>query len=436
MTIRDGLLTELQADQREHVHLVMIATKPDIIKQAPLYLELKRRGELVLLGHTGQHYDFNLSGGLIEEFGMTPDFNLNVDGALHQKTAQIIGRLGDILLEIKKIGKTVIPYVHGDTTTAMAASHAAYALEFASVHVEAGIRTLTPKREVFKSLLGSRDIDSYYLALQDREHWERGSIEPFPEQFNTRTTEPATGFFCAPVELDKEFLLSEGFPADRIHVVGNTVADATQIAMANAAHSTIFETYPILASDFIRFCVHRRENCSSLERFTAIFEAMEQLVHTGERVLLISLYQTKAAIEQFGLQPRLSQLMTKPNFIYSDVWPYYTDVIAAMSRASVCATDSGSMQEEMNIMGIPCVTLRFGSDRAETALAGGNIIAPPIDGTLIADVIRYAKAQARMKTAPKLYGEHVSTKIVDGVLDVLKRGSLFRFEQDRLKLLA
>ncbi len=434
ITFKPGLLEALALDQRKHIHLVMIATKPDIIKQAPLYLELKQRNELVLLGHTGQHYEFNLSGGMIEEFGISPDFNLNIEGPLHQKISQTIGRLGDLLVELKALGKIVIPYVHGDTMTAMAVSNAAHGLEFASVHVESGIRTLTPKREIFVKLLENFDWNWYYTALQDRSNWESGSIEPYPEQYNTRAVGPGTGLFCAPVTLDQEFLLNEGYPADRIKVVGNTVTDALQIALSNQSKSTIFEKYPPLKDGFIRFCVHRRENCSNSQRFTSIFSAIEELVNANETVLLISMYQTKVAIEEFGLQSRLNALINKPNFIYSESWPYYTDVIAAMEKATVCATDSGSMQEEMNIMGIPCVTLRYGSDRSETILDGGNVIAPPINGPLIAKIIRAAQSEPRMKNRPKLYGENVSIKIVDHVLELLEKEPLFRFEHHRLQL--
>ena len=139
-----------------HVHLIMIATKPDIIKQIPLYKELKKRGACVLLGHTGQHYDENLSGGMLKEFGVEPDFNLNVRGHMHEVVSQIIGRLGHIIAELKARGKIVIPYVHGDTTTAMAASNAGYCHQCASVHVEAGIRTLTPDYSEWKKVMSSR----------------------------------------------------------------------------------------------------------------------------------------------------------------------------------------------------------------------------------------------------------------------------------------
>ncbi len=432
VTFRTGFWEVLQADDRQLVHLVLIATKPDIIKQAPLYLELKKRGELVFLGHTGQHYDFNLSGGLEEEFGLQPDFNLNIAGPLHHKTAQIIERLGDILAQMKAMGKTVIPYVHGDTTTAMAAGNAAWANGFAVAHVEAGVRTLTPKRELWEAYAKTGDFKAYRKALMKRANWERGSLEPYPEQFNTRATEPATGFFAAPTELNREFLLAEGYRADRIVVTGNTVADAMGLVMERAEASTVFEKYPALKDGFIRFCIHRRENCGSRERFTAIFEAMERVAAQGHAVLLISLFQTRAAVEQFGLGERLEALKRRGNFVCSDVWPFYGDVMAAMKRATVCATDSGSMQEEMNLMGVPCVTLRFGSDRAETALAGCNVIAPPVSGELVARLIGDAHRHAAEMKAKPLYGRKVSAAIVDGVLEILKKEPLFCFEHQRV----
>lgn len=434
VTFRDHFWEDIKKAPR-HIHLVMIATKPDIIKQAPIFLELKKRGEYALLCHTGQHYDYNLSGGLIEEFGITPDFNLNINGSLHQKTAQIIQRLGDFFAEMKVLDKVVIPYVHGDTLTAMAASNAGFANEYAAVHVEAGIRTLTPKKSIFEEILKNFDWEDYYQKLQNRDNWELGSIEPYPEQFNTRCAEPASGLHCAAVELDREFMLAEGFNADRIKVVGNTVYDATKMVEEGAKDSKIFEKYPMLAGgDFIRFCIHRRENTSNEKRFMAIFGAMKQLIEQGHKVLLISLFQTEAAIDAFGLREEIKRLDAEyENFIYSDVWPFYTDVIAVMKKAACCATDSGSMQEEMNILGVPCVTLRFGSDRPESILAGANIIAPPLNSDLIVKIIQGALNNERMKKVPNLYGENVSEKIVDEVLKILKEdGELFRFEQKRL----
>ncbi len=401
------------------------------------------RGHQVILGHTGQHYDENLSGGMLKEFGVQPDFNLNVRGPMHEVVSQIIGRLGFVLAELKARGKTVIPYVHGDTTTAMASSNAGYCLGFASVHVEAGIRTLTPDYSNWQCAIGqhsqainhkSLDVAEWRHFLMDRDHWLRGSQEPYPEQFNTRCSEAATGIHLAPVALDKEFLLSEGFSEDRIAVVGNSVVDATESALERSKDSTVFERYPLLAKgDFVRFCIHRRENCFSEPRFRAIYDAMKSLVEEGRNVLLINMIQTAAALERFGLKADVEALSQKcPNFIFSPVWAEYVDVIAAMSKAAVCATDSGSMQEEMNAMGIPCVTLRFGSDRSESVLAGGNIIAPPVDSKIIQKIVTFAWDNSEMKKAPRIYGKNVSEACIDAVEKILKGGTVFRSDEERL----
>lgn len=428
-----------KAPQR-HVHLILIATKPDIIKQLPLYFELKKRGHLVLLGHTGQHYSENLSGGMLKEYGVEPDFNLNVRGMMHEIVSQIIGRLGFVIGELKERGKIVIPYVHGDTTTAMAASNAGFCHGFAAVHVEAGIRTLTPDygkwgtREIGKS--DGEGMSAWRKFLMDRKNWERGSLEPYPEQFNTRCSEAATGIHLAPVELDREFLLSEGFPSDRMFVVGNSVVDAVEDGLRRVNAATVFERHPELANgDFVRFCIHRRENCGSDRRFRAIYDAMVSLVQEGRTVLFITMTQTERAFERMGLKQEVEALAKKhKNFVYSPVWPEYRDVMAAMSKAAVCATDSGSMQEEMNAMGIPCVTLRFGSDRSESVMAGGNLIAPPTDAEAIRKMVEFAWNNTDMKKAPKLYGKNVSAQCINAVEKVLQEGEVFRSDEERLGL--
>jgi UDP-N-acetylglucosamine 2-epimerase (non-hydrolysing) len=429
-------LDEVAAMPGKHVHMVMIATKPDIIKQVPLYKELKKRMHPVILAHTGQHYSENLSGGMLAEFGVEPDLNLNVRGESYEIISQIIGRLGWVIKELKERGKIVIPYVHGDTTTAMAAANAAFAHGFAAVHVEAGIRTLTPDYHAFPIATIAGNPDGWRAFLADRANWKRGSLEPYPEQYNTRAAEAGSGLHLAPHDLDVEFLRAEGFPEDRIIVTGNSVVDAVAESMKEIKNSTIFERYPILEKgDFVRFCIHRRENCSSDARFGAIMDAMRRLLEEGRTTLLISLFQTEKAIERMGFKDTLAEWQKKyPHFVYTPVWAEYKDVMAAMSRAAVCATDSGSMQEEMNAMHIPCVTLRFGSDRSESAMAGGNIIAPPTDGSTIAALVRHAWNNQALKNVAPIYGSDVSAKSVDAVERILATGDIFRSDEFRLGL--
>ncbi len=441
--LTEQAVEKLKNASQKIVHIVLIGTKPDIIKQAPLYQELQRRGELVLLCHTGQHYDHRYSGGMEEEFGLTVDARLGIDGSLHQKIAQMIERFGDILGYLIAEGKTPIPYIHGDTGTAMAIGVSSYMHRVACAHVEAGIRTLTPKAEVYKKFYedfknGTFNWNEYYQAQQVRDNLELGSMEPFPEQFNTRVAEPATGYHAAPVEITRDFMLSEGFLDENIEVVGNTVADATFQAIAESEQSTIFETYPQLENGkFIRYCIHRRENTQDKNRFTILIDAMEKLVRGGESVLFISLFGTETAIDEFGLRDKINALVEEfsETFIYSDVWPYYRDVIAAMRKCAAVATDSGSMQEEMNVLGVPCVTLRFGTDRGESILAGSNIQAPPIDSDFVVEIIRGAMNNQEMASVGNIYGEDVSRKIVDGVLArATEEDGLFKAEEERLKI--
>ncbi len=434
---------KITSSDKKIVHIVLIATKPDIIKQAPVYQELIQRGELALLCHTGQHYDFRYSGGMMEEFGIEPDILLSIEGSLNAKIAQMVERFGEVVEWLHSQGKTPIPYIHGDTSTSMAIGLGSFMHRVACVHVEAGIRTLTPKREVYEKFYGDFKAgrfnwDEYYAAMQVRDNFEQGSMEPFPEQFNTRVSEPASGYHAAAVELDREFMLNEGFSPNTIEVVGNTVADATVVAIADSDKSTIFEKYPQLENGkFVRFCIHRRENTQDERRFTVLIEAMEKLVRAGNHVLLISLFGTEEAIDKFGLRGHIESLAKDfpETFIYSDVWPYYRDVIAAMRRCAAVATDSGSMQEEMNILGVPCVTLRFGSDRSESVLAGANVQAPPIDSDFVVEIIKGAMNNEKMAKVGNIYGEHVSAKIVDGVLARANEElGLFQPEEARIGL--
>lgn len=427
------------------IHLVLVGTKPDIIKQAPLISELKKAGEYVLVVHSGQHYSWNLSGGLEEEFGIKPDINLGVSGTLFEQQSQIIGRLGKIIADLKKKGNKIIPYIYGDTTTALAAGIASFSNLVSSAHVEAGLRTMSPSRELVLSLLHKKfNVKSYYEDLQVSSDWYKGSYEPYPEQFDTRAAAPSAGVHFAPVRLNADHLMSEGYPKERIFIVGNPVSDAIEIAKKNSKKSTIFDSYPILAKgNIIRFCIHRRENVSSLHRFRALYDAMVTLVKEGRTILFISLGATEKALEAYNLKKETIALSKKyANFIYSPVWPYYYDTIAAMQKCSVVATDSGSIQEETVMLRIPGVVLRFNSDRPESIFQGSNIIAPPVSADIVTRIVREVadnKALAKkMRSGAKLYGQNVSQKMVKVVKNAVKKDNLFNLfdlmEHDRLGL--
>lgn len=441
--IRPNFWFDIEKSSKKYAHIIMIATKPDIIKQAPLYLELKNRGELVILVHTGQHYDYNLSKWVLTEFGMDVDINLNIFGPIHKKFSLIVERLGNFLVELNENYKKIpVPYVHGDTLTAATADKAAFLNKFAVVHVEAGIRTLTPNKNFYENLFEKFekwifDWDEYYTTLQQRNIYELWSIEPFPEQFDTRSIEGSTWFFAAPVELYRETLIAEWHDPEKIKVVGNTVVDAIEISKAKVKNSTAFEKYPNMSwKDFIFVTIHRRENCEKKERFLTLYYALKKLVQEWVAVCFLELYASAFAIDKYWLRDDLNELIKNypDNFAYWPALAHHAEVIDMLLHAGAVVTDSGSMQEEANIVGTPCVTLRFGSDRTETILAGTNVIAPPVNSNLIAQIIKGAIWNKKMK-GHNLYWENVSKKIVDEVLKTLsKNGKLFLLDDERLGL--
>ena len=124
----------------------------------------------------------------------------------------------------------------------------------------------------------------------------------------------------------------------------------------------------------------------------------------------------------------------KENFAYGPALAHHAEVIDMISQAWAVVTDSWSMQEEANIVWVPCVTVRFGSDRTETILAWTNIIAPPINSNLIAAIEKGAIDNKSMSWE-NLYWKNVSKRIVDGVLEMLKKNcKLFRYDDERLDL--
>ncbi len=436
-----NFITQITVDERP-AHVIVCGTKPDLIKQAPILHELLKRGEKAFLLHTGQHYDENLSGGIEKEFGLKVDVNLKVaGGTLTDVIGKIIIRWGAICSAIKEINPSIqiLPYVHGDTTTCFAVTTASFAHGYPTVHVEAGIRTLMIKPQILgtyvKDYNSGFDFKTWLDISSNLSNYNGGSHEPFPEQWNTRATEAGTGLWMSSVDLSTENLKNEGFPSNRVFTVGNSVVDAMDFT--TEIQSDIFEQYPALADGFVRVCIHRRENTESQERFTAMFEMIEALVISdklntnGKQIplLMILLPGTKSAIARHGLSDRLEKLRMSENIIISDVWPKYSDVMAAMQRCKLCATDSGSMQEEMNMMGIPTATLRYGSDRPETFPARSNILCPPVSAEFMTEIISGALENLGLFEYPKLYGEKVSEKIVTAVLkSIEKSGGLMRLK--------
>jgi UDP-N-acetylglucosamine 2-epimerase (non-hydrolysing) len=419
---------------------VVTATKPDFYKQAPVVNAARERGLPAFVVHTGQHYDDTLGHGL-REYGLEDHVaaDLGIRGDLSRKTAQTMLSVRDLAERLERYDATVLPVVHGDTHAAGIFPQAwLFATNQLVAHNEAGLRGMAPDY----SSVG--DPESL-VADQWEGEWSIERSEPFPEQYDTFVGSAASLYQFAPVELNREHLLSEGYPAatggsERIPVVGNSVVDAIGMK-ANHDGESVFDVYPVLEErdDWIRVDVHRRANLLP-GRFRAIVEGVVDLVEDGYNVNFVELTATQRALENYGYREKLERLADdRENFLFTGLWKKHAHVYEFLQSGQCFAelTDSGSMQEELNhIDEAICLTARFNTDRPETVFdAKTNLLVPPVSGDLVRDTVEYVAetdpVREEIATGDHLYGEDVGEEIVDFLARRRDEGA-FEWTHDRL----
>ncbi len=374
--------------------LAAFGTKPCTIKMAPLVKELDRRGHETKILYTGQHWSPNLYTELFDDLELRyPDYDLRCGEevkSLAELTALIISRTETVLAEFKPD----IILTHGDTTTSMSTSLAACICLVPVGHVEAGLRTF--------------------------------SKEPFPEQLNTRISDAASDLYFAPTDKNAKNLLNEGFPPERIAVVGNTVVDIAKWAATKKPD--VMRKYG-LERPTVYLSVHRRETTMNEKRFRGPFEAALEMTDIN---FFVSLRPgTRKALETYGM---LDALMQAPNITVHDSIPSYVETISLINCCDAILTDSGSMQEEAAALHIPCLTARYVTDRPETVEGGGNRVVGLEKERIIEQlrmVVEDPVVSANMREAKSPYGEgDTSRRIVDFLEEITSIGPLLKFEKE------
>jgi UDP-N-acetylglucosamine 2-epimerase (non-hydrolysing) len=420
---------DARLDGADFAIAVVTATKPDFYKQAPVVTAADEMGVPSFILHTGQHYDDLLGHGLAE-YGVEDrvGVDLGVRGGLSQKTAEVVERVDAFTdyLDEHHPETTVVPLVHGDTHAAATVPQAwAFATGEQVAHNEAGLRGMAPDYDaVDRDALAVGDADAIdaFVDAQWRGDWHVDRSEPFPEQYDTFVGSAASLYHFAPVELNREHLVREGYPEERVPVVGNSVVDAIEAKRAADLEESVFDVYPTLEErdDWIRVDVHRRANLLP-GRFRAIVEGVISLVEDGFNVNFVELTATRNALEATGLRDRLLELDDdRENFLFTGLWKKHAHVYEFLESGQCLAefTDSGSMQEELNhIEETACLTARFNTDRPETVLdANTNLLVPPVSGEFVATMLRRVHdddaLRDRMRDGPALYGTDVGEEIV------------------------
>ncbi|MCL2224445.1 MAG: UDP-N-acetylglucosamine 2-epimerase (non-hydrolyzing) [Defluviitaleaceae bacterium] len=309
----------------------VFGTRPEAAKMIPLLLEMRENPQIEsIVCVTAQHRE--LLDGVLQPFGITPDFDLNLMKAgqtLTDITARVLRELAPVLEQTQP----QILLVHGDTTTTFAASLAAFYARVAVGHVEAGLRSFDKFR-------------------------------PYPEEINRKITTAIADFHFAPTELSRENLLKENVPPESIFITGNTAIDMIKHTVSeNAA----FNDSALVGVDFtkriILMTAHRRENWG--QPLKEICNAVKQILTDFPDTFLVwPVHPGKAVIEPaheiLGNTPRA--LLTKPLDIF--------DMHNMMKHAHLLLTDSGGLQEESPTFNLPTIVLREVTERPEGLTAG------------------------------------------------------------------
>ena len=312
---------------------VILGTRPEIIKFSPIICEFERLGLDYFILHSGQHYSYNLDRVFFEQLRLPEaKYNLDVGSGSHGlQTGRMLIGIEDVL----KRERPDVALVQGDTNTALAGALAAVKLQISVGHVEAGLR-------------------SYDRSM--------------PEEINRLLADHCSDLLFAPTVKAKQILLGEGIPESRVYVTGNTVVDALYRNLRLAEkRSEVLNSLGLEKRRFFLVTVHRQENVDDKERFSKILEGLK-LVHERFGFPIVYPVHPRAAkrMREFNLKPKGIRLIDPLD---------YLSFLLLESCARLVLTDSGGVQEETCILRVPCVTLRYNTERPETLEIGSNILA-------------------------------------------------------------
>ena len=321
--------------------LIILGTRPEAIKMAPVYWELVNCGEVeVEVCSTGQHNE--MLQGAMEFFGLPTHHALEVMAA-GQSLSQLTSK---ILLGIEVVIKRAQPnfvIVHGDTTTAMAAAISAFYAQVPIAHVEAGLRTHQLK-------------------------------SPFPEEFNRRVGGVLASWHFAPTKINRDNLISEGVDRNKIFVTGNTVIDALKmtlrkidedIALSSKINALLRDElgFDLEKKNCILVTCHRRENFGSgLEGICLALKNISQRHPDLEIVFPVHFNPNVSSVVQGKLKNIKNIHLIRP--LQYEVFCFL------MRAAKLILTDSGGIQEEAPSLGKPVLVMRDFTERVEAVNAG------------------------------------------------------------------
>ena len=372
--------------------LSVVGARPNFMKIAPIVEELKKVPDVEhCLVHSGQHYDELLSGNFFADLGLpNPDVNLQVGSGSHAvQTAEIMKRIEPVLLEYKPQMVLVV----GDVNSTIAAALTAAKLGIGVAHIEAGLRSFDPT---------------------------------MPEEINRKLTDAISSLLFVTEKSGVENLKHEGVPAEKIFLVGNVMIDCLLRHRKLAAKSPILESLGMCrngsgSGPYGVLTLHRPSNVDDPKTLQAILTAVD-ILSANFPVFFPIHPRTRRNIQNFGLAQYLSDSKSGE---YAGIVPLdplgYLDFLCLNDRARIVLTDSGGVQEETTVLGVPCLTLRENTERPATVEHGTNQVVGVDPDRILAGAYAILEGPQRSPQRPPLWDGKTAPRIIAIIRQHLQR---------------
>ena len=356
---------------------VVAGTRPNFMKVAPVHRALSKRGLEVRLIHTGQHFDSAMSDVFFRDLGLpSPAVRLHVGGGsqAEQTAAALVGIEADLASH-----RPSLVIVVGDVTSTVAGALAAAKLGVPVAHVESGLR--------------SRD-------------WT------MPEEINRVVTDHLADLLLTSSRDARPNLLAEGIPSERIVFVGNVMIDSMHHARL---HETgILKRHQLEPGAYAVATLHRPVNVDTAAALRATLDALATIARRIPLVFPVH-PRTLARAATLDLSARLH---STPGLLTIDPLGY-DDFVTLMASAKLVATDSGGIQEETTALGIPCLTLREGTERPVTVLCGTNVITGLDTALIDHEVEEILAGRGKRGEVPEGWDGHSGERVAEALLAFL-----------------
>ncbi len=351
--------------------LNVVGARPNFMKIGPVVRALRQAGLPQLLVHTGQHYDEPMSQLFFRQLGIPePDLNLEVgSGSQAMQTAEIIRRFEPVVLERRPDLVVVV----GDVNSTLACALVAAKLRIPVAHIEAGLRSF------------------------DRS---------MPEEINRVLTDALSDLLFVSERSGLENLSREGAPAHKVHFVGNVMIDTLLEHRQAVRKSAILERLG-LDSDarYVLVTLHRPSNVDDPQKLAGLLRALAQLARDLPVIFPTHPRTQKNAVEA-GLRMELEQLVTTEPL-------GYLEFLHLMDKAQVVITDSGGVQEETTVLGVPCLTVRENTERPATVEYGTNRLVGTNPGKMLSAAREILNGRRPAGRLPELWDGHAAGRIVE-----------------------